>query len=173
MEELDVSTVVYIPPAEAYAFLRDFPGYAEYSAYLETVRQEGDGGVGTRYDLVLGWWKLSYTARSRVTGLEPPQRIDWTLVGGLDAEGSWLVEPAPDERPADEDHASRITFHVEYDPDSARDASLDLPVLVSMDWVIEKVTPLAEREARRVVERVVADLEGQRREVELDVDGPG
>jgi len=38
-----------------------------------------------------------------------------------------------------------------------------------MDWVIEKVKPLIQEEAERVVERIVADLEGRRRDVELTI----
>ena len=179
MKELDVRTVVYLPPEEAFELIRDFPGYANYSTYLKTVHQEGDGSVGTRYDLVLAWWKLGYTARSRVTAIEPPERIDWTLVDGLDAQGSWFVEPAPEklddpdsipDEVVDPEHATRIILHVEYDPESARDASIDLPMLVSMDWVIGKVTPLAEREGKRVVKRIAADLEGQSRPVELTIE---
>jgi hypothetical protein len=168
VDELTVSTVVYVPPKEAFEFLVDFPGYAEYSAYLEEVRPDGEGGVDTTYELVLSWWKLTYTARSQVTAIEPPDRIDWELVGSPDASGSWLVEP--EEPPEGRDHASRITLAARFDPDSLRSAGLDVPRLVSLDWVLGKVAPLAEREARRVVERVVADLEGERRPVELTVD---
>jgi hypothetical protein len=41
--------------------------------------------------------------------------------------------------------------------------------LVSMDWVIEKVKPLIRKEATKIVERVVEDLEGQERDVDLKI----
>lgn len=65
--------------------------------------------------------------------------------------------------------ASRVAFVAEYDPSSVAGDSLDLPALVSLDWVVRKAKPLVEQEARRVVERAVADLEGDPREVDLQV----
>ena len=169
MDTVEVSTVVYLPPEEIYEFLVDFPRYAKYSKYLEAVNRDGDGGAGTNYDLVFAWWKLSYTARSEVTDLDPPTRIDWRLVKDIDARGHWRVEPEPEAAPEDEDHASRVVLRIEFAPDSADSGAVDLPSFVSLDWVISKVKPKITAEAERVVERMVADLEGQRREVTLDV----
>lgn len=203
MEELDVSTVVRVPPEEAFEFLMDFPGYARYTDYLEEIRRNGDGGVGTTYDFVLSWWVVSYTASSRVTGLEPPTRIDWTFDDALDIEGAWHVEPvtveaAPDllsglatrgdggsdDDPAGDDGpdaesagdgadavpgASRIRLRARFDRDSVGDASLGLPRFVSGSRVLKKVAPVAKREARTILERIVADLEGSPREVDVEV----
>jgi len=167
VQRLEVSTVVHAPREEVYEFLVDFPGYAQYSEHLEEVRQYGDGAPGTEYDLRFAWWKLSYTARSEVTGVAPPERIEWELCRDLDAGGYWAVES---ETPPDEhDHASRVRFVVEYTSDSARTDAIDLPSFVSFDWVVGKVKPLLVEEAERVVERIVADLEGRRRPVELTV----
>ena len=169
VDEVEVSTVVYVPPEEVYEFLLDFPGYARYSEYLDRVVQDGDGSPGTNYDLVFSWWKLSYTARSEVTDVSPPTRIDWRIVKDIDAEGYWAVEPDPDDVLADEQTASRVRFHVAFDPGSASDSAIDLPRLVSMDWVIEKVKPLIRKEATKIVERVVEVLEGQERDVDLEI----
>ncbi|WP_226012822.1 type II toxin-antitoxin system RatA family toxin [Halomicrobium salinisoli] len=173
MDSVEVSTVVYLPPEEVYEFLKDFPGYARYSKYLQEVRQDGDGSPGTRYALTFAWWKLTYTAVSEVTAVDPPSRIDWRVVSDLDADGHWRVEPADDEAPPDREHASRVWFTVAFDPDSATSDTVDLPRLVSLDWVVEKVKPLVREEAERIVERIVADLEGERRDVDLRIhDGP-
>jgi uncharacterized membrane protein len=169
VDEVEVSTVVYVPPEEVYEFLLDFPGYAQYSEYLDRVTQDGDGSPGTNYDLVFSWWKLSYTARSEVTDVSPPTRIDWRIVKDIDAEGYWAVEPDPDGVPGDVETASRVRFHVTFDPGSASDDAIDLPRLVSMDWVIQKVKPLIKKEATKIVERVVEDLEGQKRDVDLEI----
>lgn len=168
MDAVEVTTVVYLPPEEVYECLVDFPRYARYSEHLKEVRQHGDGAPGTEYDLVFSWWKLSYTVRSRVTDVDPPGRIDWRVVEDVDAAGCWLVEEVPDEAPEGRETASRVTFRVEYRADSA-DPDLDLPPFVSLSWVVEKVQPKIEAEARRVVERVVADFEGERREVDLRI----
>lgn len=160
---------MYLPPEDVYQFLLDFPRYARYSKYLDRVEQHGDGDPGTEYDLVFSWWKLSYTARSEVTGVSPPTRIDWRIVKDIDAEGYWAVEPDPEGVPADVETASRVRFHVAFDPGSASDGAIDLPRLVSMDWVIEKVKPLIRKEATKIVERVVEDLEGQDRDVDLEI----
>lgn len=173
METVEVSTVVYLPPEDVFDFLTDFPRYANYSEYLREVRQHGDGSPGTEYDLVFAWWKLDYTARSKVVGTDPPSRIDWTIVKDLDASGEWRVEEVPDEAPADAETASRVVLRIDFDPDSARGGVLDLPMFVSFDWLVEKVTPKIETEAERIVERIVADLEGARRPVELQIrNGP-
>lgn len=173
MDELAVSTAVYCPPEEIYGFLVDFPRYANYSKHLTDVaRTEGDGSPGTRYALRFAWWKLSYTVRSEVTAVDPPERIDWRIVRGLDATGRWEIEPLDDppaDAPADAEWACRVRFLVSFDPRSADVDSLDLPRFISLDWVVEKLEPALEREARRVVERAVEDLEGERRPIDLTV----
>ena len=169
MDELVVRTEVYADPETVYEFLLDFPGYAHYSEYLREVRTlAGDGGPGTRYALTFAWWKLTYTARSKVTGVEPPGRIDWAITKDIDAGGCWRVTP----RAADGDGEParcEVALEVEFDPGSASPDALDLPRLVSFDWVLKKAVPLIRGEAERVVERAVQDLEGSTRDVDLDV----
>ncbi|WP_254273834.1 type II toxin-antitoxin system RatA family toxin [Haloarcula marina] len=167
MDEIEVTTVVYVPPEEMYEFLLDFPGYARYSEYIDRVERDGDGTPGTCYDLVFSWWKLTYTARSEVTGVDEPERIDWRIVKDIDAEGYWEVDSVPEEAPDGVDAASRVVLHIEFDPDSASAGAVDLPRLVSLDWVIEKVKPLIQKEAKRIVQRVVRDIEGRQRDVDL------
>jgi uncharacterized membrane protein len=169
VDEVEVSTVVYLPPEEIYDFLVDFPRYANYSKYLTDVRVDGDGTPGTRYALTFSWWKLEYTAHSEVTDAEAPSHIDWELVRDLDAHGHWRVEAVPEEAPPEAETASRVTLRVEFDPGSASVGRLKIPSFVSLSWVIEKVKPLVQEEAERVVERIVADLEGRRRDVTLTI----
>ena len=168
MDAVEVSTVVYVPAEEAYEFLLDFPGYARYSKHLKEVRRHGDGTPGTRYDITFTWWKLSYTARSEVTDVEPPTRIDWRLVKDIDAGGYWGIEPLPGEAP-DGGDACRVRLHIEFRPGSANRDSLNLPAFVSFDWVVDKVKPKVETEAERICRRVVRDLEGQDRPVDLEI----
>jgi uncharacterized membrane protein len=168
VQRVTVSTVVYRPREEVYAFLLDFSRYADYSKYLRAVERDGDGTTGTRYRLTFAWWKLSYVAHTEVTDLEEPARIEWAVTRHLDAEGEWRLEPA--DPPAGREHATRVTLEVRYAPDSVDDGALDLPALVSTDWVVERAAGLVREEGERVVERVVADLEGERRPVELDVE---
>ena len=167
MDSIEVSTEVYLPPREVYDFLIDFPRYADYSEHLEGVERHGDGTPGTTYDLHFAWWKLTYTARSRVTDVEPPTRIDWRIVKDIDAHGYWQVENI--DPPAGRAEASRVRFRVEFDADSVDSGQFDLPRLVSLSWVVEKVKPIIEREAERIVERIVADIEGEARPVDLTV----
>lgn len=169
VDRLEVSTLVYLPPPEIYDFLVDFPRYGKYSKHLDEITRYGDGSPETEYDLTFAWWKLSYTARSKVTGVEPPERIEWRLVKDLNAKGHWRIEPEPEAALEEKGTASRVYFFVEYEPSSASTGAIDLPSLVSMDWVIEKVTPKIKAEAEEVVRRVVRDLEGERREVTLDI----
>jgi hypothetical protein len=186
---LEVSTTVDVPPAEAYAFVLDFEGHADYSEHVEGVRRRGDGGVGTRFDIELSWWKLTYTLPTRVTGLAEPNRIEWRTPNGLHARGAWLFEPVASEpdggqsaeptgaddsaelTDADDSTEARtttVTLRAEYDRERSR--LPPMPPLVSVDDVLSRLQPVVRREARRVFERAVADLEGERRRVTLDVD---
>ena len=167
MDSVEVSTVIYLPPPEVYEFIIDFPRYANYSKYLERVHQDGDGGPGTGYALRFAWWKITYTARTKVTDVDPPNRIDWEVIKDIDATGRWSIEEVPDLAPPDAETASRVTLAIEFDTATVGD--IDLPSFVSVSWVVERVKPKIQEEAERVVERIVADLEGQQREVELTV----
>jgi hypothetical protein len=172
VDRIHVSTVVCLPPEEVYEFLVDFPRYARYSKYLTEVVAEGDGSPGTRYRLRFAWWKLSYTAHTEVTDVDPPARLDWRVTEDIDARGNWRVDPldsVPPGLPADADTACRVHLDVAFDADSVGSGMLDLPRFVSLDWVVRKVKPVLVEEAERVVERIVADLEGRRREVDLVV----
>lgn len=173
MERLVVDTVVYRPADEVYEFLREFPGYADYSEYLARVDElDAASDEHARYALRFAWWKLEYTARSAVTELVEDERIEWELLGEFDAGGRWLVAGCdlPDDAPDWAETATAVRFEVEYAPETAHSGLVDLPRLVSLDWVIEKVKPLIEREAETVVGRAAADLEGTHRSVELTVE---
>lgn len=175
MDEIAVSTVVYLSPDDVYDFLLDFPGYANYSKYLTDVAQHGDGGPGTRYSMRFRWWKITYTARSEVTGVTPPERIDFRIIKDIDGDGCWRVEPLdslPADAPADATDACRVHFEVAYDATTVRRRDIDLPRFVSLGWVVDRVKPLLVKEAERVVERVVADIEGRHRSVELTIRTP-
>ena len=170
MDAVDVSTVVYLPPKEIYEFLLDFPRYARYSEHLTDVRRrDGDGSPGTRYDITFSWWRLSYTANSRVTDVDPPNRIDWRLIKDIDARGHWAVVPEPESAPDPDTPATRVRLYAEFAPDSADRGALGLPKMVSFDWVVDRIKPKVTAEAERIVERIVADLEGEPRDISLDV----
>lgn len=169
MNRILLSTLTYRSPEEVFPYVRSFTNYPRYTEHLKDVTVHGDGDVGSIYDLRLAWWKLSYTARSKVTGISVPESLEWQLTNDLDARGEWRVEPEPESAPAGEETASRIYFEAIYDPHSADESALSLPRFVSLDWVIKKVEPKLLDEAESVVERLVADIEGQRREIELMV----
>jgi ribosome-associated toxin RatA of RatAB toxin-antitoxin module len=169
VDRILLSTVAYRSPEEVFPYVRSFVDYPRYTEHLKEVRVNGDGNVGSIYDLRLAWWKLSYTARSQVTAIDAPHSLKWQLVNDLDAAGEWRVEPEPEAAPADAETASRIYFEARYDPYSANKDALSLPRFVSIDWVIRKVRPRLVSEAETVVERLVADIEGRHRDVELTV----
>lgn len=173
MNRLAVSTVVYEQPETIYEFLLDFPNYTRYSEYLRSVRTlQGDGGAGTEYALGFAWWKLEYTARSLVTDVTPGERIDWVITKDVDAEGCWRIEPLdllPADAPPDAPAACEVVFEVWYDPQSADEEMIDLPRFVSIGWVVDKAIPLIRKEAEAIFERAVADLEGRRRTIDLEV----
>lgn len=165
--------MVHRPAAVVFDALSDLRRYEDYSDHLVEVERRGDGGVGTEYTLRFAWWLVTYTVRSRVTDVDRPARLDFEVIEGIAAAGSWYVEPVSasggDDDADDDAAAVRVRFVVEYDPDTVAGSALRLPGLVSLPWVVERVAPLVEREAAGVVERVVQDLEGSRRSVDLEV----
>ncbi len=188
-----LSTVVYRDPETVFPYLESFTEYPRYTDYLNDVREydgnpadvqsrsdsrnsrgqmksetRSDGGT-TWYDLHLSWWKLRYTARSEVFELSPPHSLKWKLRKDIDAEGEWRVEPEPEAAPTGEETASRIYFDAQYDPHSANSDAISLPRFVSMDWVIRKIQPRLFGEVEKIVRRLVADIEGTPRDVELYV----
>lgn len=195
VDEVRVSTVVYAPREEVFEFLMDLRGYPRYTKYLKSVTREGDGGPGTRYTMKFGWWRLTYRAVSEVTDVAELDRIDWRVVKDIDARGHWQLsdaseaassdatgdapsdrEGAPHDRedsPSDREDAVRVVLHIEYEPDSASAGAIDLPAFISLDRVIDRAVPLIQDEAERVLRRIVADLEGEPRDVELQIhEGP-
>lgn len=166
MDEVIVETDLRVSPEETFEFLLDFPGYVRYSEYLDSVRQQGDGGAGTRYELSLSWWRLAYTARTEVTNIDRPSRIDWRVLRAVDAHGSWEIEP---DAANDGSAGSRVRLRIRYDPETADPSVIDMPRLVSLGWIIDRVKPIVVREAEATVERIVADLEGEPRPVDIDI----
>ena len=171
MDRVTMSAVVYTDPQSVFDFLVDFERYGDYTDYVRRVTASGDGGPGTRYAIEFGWWKLTYTARSRVVAVDPPIEIQWEITKDLDASGRWVVEavPLPDDAPDWAAEATEVTVDVEYDAGSVGPSALDLPRLVSLDWVLDKVKPRIAEAATQVLRRIVADLEGQPRDPELIV----
>ncbi|MFC4436912.1 MULTISPECIES: SRPBCC family protein [Natrialbaceae] len=169
MDRILLSTVAHRPPEEVFPYVRSFADYPRYSEHLKDVRVHGDGDVGSVYDLRLSWWKLNYTARSKVTEIDAPASLEWRLLNNVDARGEWRVEPEPESAPDGVETASRIYFEAVYDPYSADESALSLPRFVSLDWVVGKVEPRIIDEAETVVQRLVADIEGEPRDVELTV----
>lgn len=171
MDSARISTVVHVPPEQVFEFLMDFEGYGRYSEYVERVGVRGDGTVGTEYEITFAWWRLSYTARSKVTDVTPGERIDWEIVKDIDAHGAWQLDPVADEDlPADTEAATKVTLDVQFDPRSVGPGMLDLPRFVSLEWVMEKATPLIVQQAETVLSRVVSDLEGAPRTPEIEVE---
>lgn len=164
MERLEVRTRVSAPPGEVFDLLADFPGYAQYSQYLESVESDGDGTIGMTYTLHFAWWRVEYSVRSIVTGIDRPDRIEFELIEGIDADGEWQIRPG--EEPG---ATSEIRFLVRYDPESIGGDAISLPTLVPVSSVIDRAEPYLVAEAERVLKRVVADLEGEHRSVEVDL----
>jgi len=136
---------------------------------MREVNQTGDGLEGTEYEIKFAWWKLNYTTRTEVTNVSEPSEINWSVKKDINANGSWVIEESDREPPEGKEHVTNVSLIIEYDARSVDSDTIDLPRLVSLDWVIKKVTPKVAEEGERVVERIVADLEGDARDVELDV----
>lgn len=174
MDRILLSTLVHRDPEPIFETISSFGNYPSYTSVLDSVSGTGDGSAGTTYDLHLSWWKLSYTARSEVTEVEEPSRLAWRLRSDIDAAGEWRIKPEPGSAPTDEATASRLFFDVAYDPHSADPSALSLPRFVSLDRVIGRVRPRLLEEVEEIVQRLVADIEGSARPIDLIVhEAPG
>ncbi|MGM0371252.1 MAG: SRPBCC family protein [Halobacteriota archaeon] len=152
MNEIAVARPVDQPPEVVFATVRDFQAYPRYSKYLQSVSATAETQV-TEYAFQFGWWKLAYETQARVTACEPPHTIDWTITQDLEADGRWVVEERSD--------GSQLHFQVAYDPDSLGSDAVSLPFGVSLDWVRDRATALIESEAKRVLDRIVAEVDGR------------
>lgn len=167
VHRLALATDVYVPPERAYEFLLDFPNYPRYTDVLEEVRRDGSGDVGTEYHFDVAWWRISRTVRSRVTGLEPPRRIEWRLLGDLAVQGRWHVDPPTGEDSVDA--PTRVRLTAEYDPAGSRLAGIGGSALLSSTRVRRTLAKRLRGDAESLLERIVADLEGSPRPVDLEV----
>lgn len=161
MDAVEVSTVVYAPPAAVFTYIRDFSGTEVYSDHVDAVRQYGDGGPGTDYRITVSWWKLSYTAEQRVTDLVENERIDWRSTDGVRATGSWLLDPL------DGGEATELRLRIDFDPESMRGGRVSR--LLPLDALVDRIAPVISREAETVVAGMVADIEGERRAVDIEI----
>jgi len=57
---------------------------------------------------------LCHTLRCRVTEVVPGERIDYEVLGGIDARGHWAIKPVSDP-PGGCDAASRARLVIEFD----------------------------------------------------------
>ncbi|MDZ7850881.1 MAG: SRPBCC family protein [Halodesulfurarchaeum sp.] len=153
MKRIEVSRQVNRSPAVVFAAVRDFSTYPAYSDYLKDVTPDGDGAPGTEYDLAVHVLGLSFDVRTRLDQLEPPRRIEWSVLGDVEAVGRWLVTPVGDET------ASKIDLVLEYDPNSIDSSVVSLPLGMTFSWLTDRAEALAEREAGAVLDRLVADIE--------------
>lgn len=169
METVEASTLVYLSPEEIYEFLVDFQQYEKYSKYVTDIDRQGEEDAGAVYDIALSWWKITYTARAEVTDVDPPTRIDWELIKDVDAQGYWEIEHVPEEAPEGKSDASRVRCYAEFDLESADPEAFNLPRVVPLDRIIDRVKPKVGAFARIVVRRMIADLEGEEREIDLKV----
>jgi carbon monoxide dehydrogenase subunit G len=168
-DKLAVSTDVYLPPEEVFEFLLDFEQYPKFSERLAGVRQYGDGDEGTEYEFEVTYSILSYTTRSRVTDIDEPRRIDWEIIKDIDAAGRWLVEPTDPPADRDIETASEVRMEAWFDimgiaEQTGRDISSD-----RIQSLAEKFKPKVVGEAENIVSRIVADLEGEPREVDIEI----
>lgn len=179
VDELAVSTVVRRPPGDVYEFLFDFDHYPQYSEHVDAARVRGEG-EGARFRIRLSWWRLSYVIRGVVTDVDPPNRIGWEVTRDVDARGYWGIEPVGDpargdgvdpEGETDGGHGASVArLYVEYDPTTIGSDSIGLPPFVSIAGIVDRIRPVARREAERIAERAVADVEDERRPVQVQID---
>ncbi|MFB6086100.1 MAG: SRPBCC family protein [Halodesulfurarchaeum sp.] len=150
---IETSRTVKFPPVVVFEEVSDFEAYPAHTPHLESVSRAGDGDVGTEYELRVAALGLSADVRTRLTAVDPPREISWTLLGDLTATGS--IEITAIENRA----GSRIDVWIDYDPESLDSNAISLPFGLSVEWVRSKAEALAKREMERVLDGLLADLE--------------
>jgi uncharacterized membrane protein len=168
VDAIEARTTLYVAPDVIYEFIQGYEGVSDYSAHLDRVEQDGDGGPGTEYRITFSWWRLSWTSRTRVTEVDPPNRIAWRSVDAVRARGWWGMEPTPEaDLPEGRDVGTKLTLRIEFDPATMRGGSITR--LVPLGRLVERVTPVVRDQCEEVLARVAEDLEGERRSVEYTV----
>ncbi|MFW5921889.1 MAG: type II toxin-antitoxin system RatA family toxin [Halodesulfurarchaeum sp.] len=153
MNRIEGSRRVDQSPEAVFGAVRDFSGYTDYSDYLRAVTVDGDGDRGTEYVLDIRVLGLTVDVRTRLDELDPPRRIEWSVLGDVEAAGQWNV------RPIEGGNGSTLELIVEYDPESVDSSVVSLPFGLSVARLTSKAESLAEREAETVLDRLVADVE--------------
>jgi len=168
VDAVEASTSLYVPPEAVYRYIREFEGAVGFSDHVDRVEQSGNGDPGTDFHISLSWWRLSWTAHSRVTDVDPPTRIDWRTVGDVRARGRWRMDPLEASAlPEDREAGTELTLRIEFDPASVRGAGVTR--LMPVERLLQRVRPVVARECERLVAGAVADLEGERRPVDYAV----
>jgi uncharacterized membrane protein len=168
VDAIEASAPLYVSPETVYEFVRSYDGVAEHSDHVERVERDGDGGPGTDYRITFSWWRLSFTSESRVTETERPAYVAWRSTGSVRARGRWRMEQIPDEElPSDREVGTELSLRIEFDPTTLAGGTVTR--LLSLSRLVERVTPVVERECRSVLSGVVADLEGAPRRVRYTV----
>lgn len=168
VERIAVSTVLHVPPEEAFDEVLNLPDYAHHADYLSSIDMAGDGEVGTTYTLHFAWWKVTFEVSSEVTAVEPPERIGFTLTSGIDGHGEWRIQTEESPTPSSNSRSS-LTLDIRYDPSSVAESAIGLPFGISVAWIVRQVRPYLQNELQRIVEQVVADIEGTHRDVDLTI----
>lgn len=159
MEKVVFETEVYAPKEEVYDFLMRFEDYGKYSEHVKNVRVVRRDPL--EWEITIKWWKIRYTARSRLTNYVENERIEWEVVKDVRARGVWLLEET--------EEGTKVKLKVWYEPSDADKVN---PLrFVPTSRLISLVKPVVKREGKRVLRRVVSDLEGKPRKVDLKIDG--
>lgn len=155
---VEVSRTVTRSPSPVFEYLLDFKRYAGYSTYLTDVSKVSGGGDGTtQYEVTAAWRGIGGTVTTELTGVTPPERIEWRLADSRAAGGAWTVENT--ETAHATAPASLMTLEIRFDPGALGGTAISLPGFLPVDRLLGRLGPTVEAEAANVVERIVADLE--------------
>ena len=81
------------PPQRVYEYLADFPRHPEWSTGVKELVPVGKGPVAVGTELkAVEEVPARFTSHTRITALEPPQRIAWESWDGRTAKVKWAFE---------------------------------------------------------------------------------
>lgn len=143
MEHYRVKGTVAATPQEAFPYVRDFTRYDAYAEVLDAVEPAGDKDQTYRMDL--SWWRFAKSVQSRVRAVDAPHELQWELLGSVDAQGRWGLEPV--------DRGSELTLEATVDLGS-------IDAIPGGALVQRKLKSRLESEAKTVVRQVCRSVEG-------------
>lgn len=140
--------------------------YRKIDSYTDDIRIAGRGrGEGTRVYFKLSKDVLNiptnYTTKIEFVEYNPPDQIEWKIIGDIDAKGSIRLT----ENSGHTDLILDFSLNLE----KTDIGSLPAPDVADASQILEYIYPQVYEQASSIIKGVVTDIEGEPRDVNIEV----